>query len=81
MAADFTLSDGREITFDLDVISVKEWRALLNPSQPDAEEDATIAKVAGLKAEDIESLSYREWRRLAKAFFAKASDPHLTDPN
>ena len=78
--ADITLSDGREITFDLNKISIREYRALFKVNQPDDEEYASLARVAGLKPEDVSSLSYVEWRKFCFAFFEKARQP-LADPN
>lgn len=77
--ADITLKDGREITFDLDKITIKEYRALFETSQ-DEEDYATIAKASGLNPDDVAGLSYSDWRRLTRAFFKKAAEP-LEDPN
>ena len=78
--ADVTLSDGREITFDLNKISIKEYRALFTVEQPDDEEYATLAKAAGIKTEEVATLGFEDWRRFGAAFFAKAREP-LADPN
>ena len=78
--ADITLSDGREITFDLNKISIKEYRALFCPEQPDAEEYEFLARVSGLSADEVGSLGFDDWRRFARAFFEKARQP-LADPN
>ncbi len=51
---DLVLKDGREIEINLYEISIGEWRALLDPKQPDEEEYATLAKVSGLEPGDIE---------------------------
>lgn len=73
--ADFELHDGRDVTFDLYAISMAEYRALFNPSQPDADEYATLAKVTGLTAGDIAGLPMMEYRRLFKAMLDKAREP------
>lgn len=78
---DFVLKDGREVFFDIDAITIKEYRALLKPTQTDEEETATLAKVSGLKPEDIDGFKLGEWKRFTRAFFAKANDPSLSDPN
>lgn len=78
--ADLILSDGREIVFDMARITVAEWRALLDRAQSPADEDATLAKAAGLAAGDIPKLSYLDWRKLAKAFYKAAASP-LDDPS
>ena len=78
--ADITLSDGRQVSYDLSKITIREFRALFKTEQPDSEEWATLAKVTGLTAQEIGDLSYPDYRRLAKGFFEAAKDP-LADPN
>jgi hypothetical protein len=75
-----TLTDGREITIDLSVITVREYRALFDKKQKQEDEDATLAKACGLTAEDILDMSQPDFRRLAAAFFKTAREP-LADPN
>ena len=77
---DLVLKDGREIEIDLYQLSIKEWRALLNPEQSDEDEYATLAKVSGLEAKDIEDLPYPEFRALVQAITKKAANP-ISDPN
>ena len=77
---DLTLKDGREIEINLYEVSIGEWRALLDPKQPDEEEYATLAKVSGLKPEDVEGLPYPEFRALVQAITKKAANP-VSDPN
>jgi len=76
----FTLADGREITFDLGKLTIKEYRALFDPEQPDKDEYATLGKVTGLGAEEIGDLPLLEWKRLYRAFMTACAQP-LADPN
>jgi hypothetical protein len=78
--ADVVLSDGREIVFDLNKISIKEYRALFDRDQPDADEYRSLGKVTGLSAQEIGDLPFLEWRRLYRAFLEKCAQP-LADPN
>ena len=78
--SDFTLSDGRELTIDLYQVTIKEWRALLNPAQDDEEEYALLAKIVGWKTEDIANLSHPDFRLLGQKIAEKASNP-VSDPN
>lgn len=78
--ADVTLSDGREITINLGKVTVKEWRALFDPKQPDDEEYTIVGKAAGMTAEQVGSLSLPDWQRLYRAMLKKAQEP-LADPN
>jgi hypothetical protein len=77
---DLVLKDGREIEIDLHKITIGEWRALLDPKQPDDEEYKTIAKVSGLTAEEVEELSFLDFRSLGQAISQKAANP-ISDPN
>ena len=77
---DLVLKDGREIEIDLHKISIGEWRALLRPEQPDEDEYATLAKVTGLTADDIEGIPYPEFRALIQAVIQRAANP-VSDPN
>ncbi|MGW8250653.1 MAG: hypothetical protein ACWGO1_08420 [Anaerolineales bacterium] len=78
--SDFKLSDGREVTIDLHKVTIKEWRALLRPDQPEEDEYATLAKIIGWKPKDVESLPYPDFRLLGTKVAEKASRP-LSDPN
>ena len=77
---DLVLKDGREIEINLYEVSIGEWRALLDPKQPDEEEYATLAKVSGLTSDDVEGLPYPEFRALVQAITQKAANP-VSDPN
>ena len=77
---DVTLSDGREIVFDLNRISIREYRALFDREQSEGDEYATLAKAAGMTADEVGALGYEDWRRFGQAFFKKAREP-LADPN
>ena len=78
--SDLKLSDGRELDIDLHRVTIKEWRALLDPEQSNADEYATLAKIVGWKAKDVESLPYPDFRLLGMKVAEKASNP-LSDPN
>jgi hypothetical protein len=78
--ADITLADGREITFDLGTLTVKEYRALFDPKQSQADEDATMAKVTGLSTDELQALPLLEWKRVYRRFLTVCAQP-LADPN
>ena len=78
--ASIKLSDGREIAVDLNKISIREFRAFVDPKQPDEEEYATIEKVTGLKSGEAGSLGYEDHRRIMKAIRDAINRP-LDDPN
>lgn len=78
--ADLTLAGGRVITVDLNRVSIREYRALFVKDQPQAEEDATLAKAAGLTVDELLELGQSDYRKLAALFFKLAREP-LADPN
>ena len=77
---DLVLKDGREIEIDMHQISIGEWRALLKPEQPDDEEYATLAKISGMTAEEIENIPQPEYSSFIQAVIKKAANP-VSDPN
>ena len=77
---DLTLRDGREIEIDLYQITIKEWRSLLDPNQPDEDEYKLLANVTGLKPDDIENMPQPDFRRLVEALREKSLNP-VSDPN
>lgn len=78
--ADLKLSDGREVTINLHNITIREWRALLDPKQKEDDEYALLAKVSGLKPKEVGDLPYPDFRLLGLKVAEKASNP-LSDPN
>jgi hypothetical protein len=80
--ADFTMSNGDEITFDLDKITFKEWQELKNPAFAQKEEFDIISKVTGLDIEKMieENMTMGEYKRIFKKMINKISNP-LSDPN
>ena len=78
--SDVTLSTGREVSYDLSALTLKEYRGMLSPAQPDFEDDKVVARCAGMTPEEIGSLLWDDYRRLLQAFFRKAGAP-LADPN
>ena len=71
---DVVLGDGREIRFDMRKISLREYRQLFDRTQPAEEEDAVLARVAGLTVEEYRGLALPDWRRLTVAFFERARE-------
>ena len=78
--SDFTLSNGDEITFDLDKLTLHEWQGMKNPAFAQKEEYEIIAKICGIKADDISKMTMGEYKRLFKKLMDKIRDP-LSNPN
>ena len=74
-----TLTNGEGLTVDLARVRVKEFRAIFDKNQPQADEDATIAKAAGLTVEELLELPVPDYRAIIRAVFADAKA--TTDPN
>lgn len=62
-------------------ITVSEWRALFESTQPEHEGDETLAKVSGMSVADIRDLPLYDYRALFKAIMDKAAKPLESDPN
>ncbi len=78
---DVVLSDGREVTFDLNKLSVREWRELTNLESPMEIErqDEILIRVSGLDC-DLVSLGFADYRKLSDGFWKAATRP-LDNPN
>lgn len=75
--ADLTLSDGKEITFDLYKFTFAEYSKIF---EDDAHADELISKSIGMEAEALRALPFPDNRRIFAAFFKKCRDV-MTDPN
>ena len=78
--ADLILSDGQEITFDLNKITIKEYREIFDPTETNEDSDRKLAKVCGMELDEVLSISYLDYRQLVNAFFRKCKEP-LAVPN
>ena len=78
--ADFTLTSGRELSFDLGKISIKEWQSLRSPAYSTDADNAVISKITGMKVDEIEDMPADDFNRLTFAMFKKMREP-LSDPN
>ena len=70
-----TLSDGRLLSIDLNKITVKEFRQLVDPSTEKADEDALIARACGIEPDEIPGMGYVDYTRLVRAVIDAARDP------
>lgn len=77
--ADYTLGNGREITFDLHKLNMRQWRGLFDASESDERSDETLARVAGLSADEMDALDFIEYKQLFAAFLRKTREP-LANP-
>jgi hypothetical protein len=71
---------GIEITFDLELITITEYRKFATGALLSADDDEILARVCGQPVEWVGGLSQPSYRRLTAAFFKKAREP-LSDPN
>ena len=78
--ADVTLSDGREITFDLMKVSYKQWKGIWNPGESEEDTDATIARCAGITFDELLELPQPDFKALIHALHRKGTQP-LSVPN
>ena len=79
--ADFTLSNGDEITFDLYKINVREYRELLTPGCPKDKEDLYFSRVCGIDVDKLLNLSYPDYQGLIDTFIERLSSPLADEKN
>jgi hypothetical protein len=60
----------RAIVFDLNKITVREWRAFLKDIEAEVE-DALIERAADLEAGTLAGLGLDDWNIITRAFYAK----------
>lgn len=71
---------GKEIPeIDLRNVTVKEWRAMFDNTQPDHEGDQTLAKASGLSLEEIQNLALYDYRALFAAVVERSGKPLEND--
>jgi hypothetical protein len=74
------LGKGKEITIDLRLINLREFRSIFEKGQPQIEEDMIVAKACGLTVDQYLDLPQPTARRVIDAFMKAATQP-LIDPN
>ncbi len=78
--SEVTLKDGKVIQVDVSSMTVAEWRRFVSPSGTVADENAIITKCTGLTADEIEAMTYQDFRRIVSAVIKSAREP-LNDPS
>ena len=73
--ADIKLADGRELVCDLSLVTIKEYRQIIKSELPQEEEDAMVARLFGLTADELNSLPYPDWRRVVACMYKTAREP------
>ena len=77
--ADFTLSNGDEVTFDFHKINVREYRELLSPECPKDKEDELVSRMSGFTVDKLLDLPQDDYQNLLTAFIEKITKP-IGDP-
>jgi hypothetical protein len=75
-----SLGKGKEITVDLRLVTLKEFRSIFEKNQPQIDEDTIVAKACGLTVDQYLDLPQPTARRIIDAFMKAATQP-LADPN
>jgi len=73
--ADLTLSDGKEVVFDLKKMSRQEYRDLHNPAYTDENDDLVLAKVTGIDVEELRDMNMEDYGRLIWQLIRKVQQP------
>ena len=74
-----TLFSGKVVVIDMMKITMSEWKTALKTSTPEEEEHKIIAKVTGMKVEELAKLLQPEYRLIIDGFFRAGTQP-LTNP-
>ena len=74
-----TFPSGKKLDFDLNLVTVREFRTLFVEGNPQENEDAILAKAFGLTADDLLDFTQPDYRMAVKTFFDAAKAP-LDDP-
>ena len=73
--ADLTLSDGKEVVFDLKKMSRQEYRDLHNPAYTDENDDLVLAKVTSIDIEELRDMNMEDYSRLIWQLIRKVQQP------
>lgn len=73
--ADFILSNGDEVTFDLDKLTFGEWQELRSPAFARKKELEILSKVSGLEIDKINSLTMTETKNFYSSLVNKIIAP------
>lgn len=76
---DITLSDGRELTVDLRLITRLEYEQMFDKDHPIEDEEAVVARVVGLTLEEFKACSLYDYKLIFTNFFRICKEP-LADP-
>lgn len=71
------MTNTTEYKFDLTKFTIMEYREMATTAMSDSAGNETLAKAAGLTLEQVQGLSFKEYKRLLKAFFAACNNPDL----
>ena len=73
--ADLTLSDGKEVIFDLKKMTRQEYRDLHNPAYTDENDDLVLAKITGIDIEELRVMNMEDYSRLIWQLIRKVQQP------
>ncbi len=74
-----TLSDGSEVSIDINLISLREFREMTAPETEQERSDELMAKVVGMTAEALTGLGYVDYQRVMRKVIEVARDPLAAD--
>lgn len=76
------LDDGRELSIDLRVVTMKEFRFATNKDSAEDKSDQIVAKACGLSDMEFAKISQPDYRRIIGAFWDAAIQPikEITTP-
>jgi hypothetical protein len=69
------LSNGSEITVDLEKITIRDWRFMWKVDTDEKKSDEILGRCVGMTLDEIEALNFRDFQRVAKAIRKAAGLP------
>ena len=76
---DIVLSNGREITFDLSRITLKDWDSIGDYDLFDPKLRVIFAPICGLTSAEIDAIGIGDWRHIFYRFVKVAREPLADD--
>jgi hypothetical protein len=76
---DIVLSNGREITFDLTRITLKDWDVMGNLDLFDPSLRVIFAPICGLTSAEMDEIGIGDWRHIFYRFVKVAREPLKED--
>lgn len=69
------LSDGREVSIDLNVVTRKDIKLMYADDTPEEVSDEVFGRIVGLTLDEVQELGFLDQKRIARAIFKGITAP------